>query len=72
MCCALQGGGSANKTSLYQMTKALLNPASLAKFVENTIKGLGTAACPPYHLAFVIGGMSADYNLKIVKLASAR
>lgn len=60
-----QGGGSANKTSLFQQTKALLNPAALTKFVEEKIKGLGTAACPPYHLAFVIGGTSAEYNLKV-------
>lgn len=53
-------------------TKALLNPASLTKFLEEKIKSLGTAACPPYHLAIVIGGMSAEYNLKMVKLASAR
>lgn len=67
-----KGGGSANKTMLYQQTKALLNPASLTKFLEEKIKSLGTAACPPYHLAIVIGGMSAEYNLKMVKLASAR
>lgn len=67
-----KGGGSANKTMLYQQTKALLNPASLTKFLEEKIKSLGTAACPPYHLAVVIGGMSAEYNLKMVKLASAR
>ena len=61
----MQGGGSANKTSLFQQTKALLNPASLTKFIEEKIKGLGTAACPPYHLAFVIGGTSAEHNLKV-------
>ncbi|MFA5119815.1 fumarate hydratase [Zavarzinia sp.] len=67
-----KGGGSANKTYLYQETKALLNPASLLKFVEAKIKTLGTAACPPYHLAIVIGGTSAELNLKTVKLASCR
>ncbi|KAL6764804.1 fumarate hydratase [Haematococcus lacustris] len=67
-----KGGGSANKTSLYQQTKALLNPASLAKFLEEKVKALGTAACPPYHLAVVIGGLSAELNLKTVKLASCK
>ncbi|XP_064611031.1 fumarate hydratase class I, aerobic-like [Liolophura sinensis] len=67
-----KGGGSANKTFLYQQTKALLNPEKLLKFVDEKIKTLGTAACPPYHLAFVVGGTSAEYNLKTVKLASAR
>ena len=66
-----KGGGSANKTFLYQQTKALLNEESLAKFVEAKIKDIGTAACPPYHLALVIGGTSAEGNLKAVKLASA-
>ncbi len=65
-----KGGGSANKSYLYQETKALLNPASLLKFVAEKIKSLGTAACPPYHLAIVIGGTSAELNLKTVKLAS--
>ncbi len=65
-----KGGGSANKTYLYQETKALLNPESLEKFLVEKIKGLGTAACPPYHIAFVIGGTSAETNLKAVKLAS--
>ena len=65
-----KGGGSANKTSLYQETKALLNPASLKKFLTEKMKTLGTAACPPYHLAFVVGGTSAEANLKTVKLAS--
>ena len=65
-----KGGGSANKTSLYQETKALLNPTSLEKFLTEKMKTLGTAACPPYHLAFVIGGTSAEANLKTVKLAS--
>ena len=65
-----KGGGSANKTSLYQETKALLNPVSLEKFLTEKMKTLGTAACPPYHLAFVVGGTSAEANLKTVKLAS--
>jgi fumarate hydratase class I len=65
-----KGGGSANKTYLFQETKALLNPASLMKFVEEKIRSLGTAACPPYHLAIVIGGTSAELTLKTVKLAS--
>jgi len=67
-----KGGGSANKTFLYQETKALLNPESLMTFVGEKIKSLGTSACPPYHLAIVIGGTSAEMNLKTVKLASAR
>jgi fumarate hydratase, class I len=66
-----KGGGSANKTYLYQETKALLNPASLEKFLVEKMKTLGTAACPPYHLAFVVGGTSAETCLKTVKLASA-
>jgi len=66
-----KGGGSANKTYLYQQTKALLNEKSMVEFVTAKIKDLGTAACPPYHLAFVIGGTSAEANLKAVKLASA-
>ncbi|MCB1158235.1 MAG: fumarate hydratase [Leptospiraceae bacterium] len=65
-----KGGGSANKTYLYQETKALLNPASLEKFIIDKMKSLGTAACPPYHIAVVIGGTSAETNLKTVKLAS--
>src|SRR6266702_4633592 len=65
-----KGGGSANKTFLYQQTKAVLNPKALAKFVDEKMKTLGTAACPPYHLALVIGGTSAEMNLKTVKLAS--
>lgn len=65
-----KGGGSANKTFLYQKTKALLNEKSLAAFVKEKIRDLGTAACPPYHLAIVIGGTSAETNLKSVKLAS--
>jgi len=67
-----KGGGSANKTFLYQETKALLNPKSLLKFVDEKIRTLGTAACPPYHLAIVIGGTSAEMTLKTVKLASTR
>jgi len=66
-----KGGGSANKTFLYQQTKALLNPASLLKFLDAQIRTLGTSACPPYHLAIVIGGLSAEMCLKTVKLASA-
>ncbi len=66
-----KGGGSANKSYLYQETKALLNPASLEKFLVDKMKTLGTAACPPYHLAFVVGGTSAEACLKTVKLASA-
>ena len=65
-----KGGGSANKTSLYQETKALLNPASLEKFLTEKMKTLGTAGCPPYHLVFVIGGTSAEACLKTVKLAT--
>ncbi len=67
-----KGGGSANKTFLYQETKALLNPESLMRFVDEKIRTLGTAACPPYHLAIVIGGTSAELTLKTVKLASCR
>jgi fumarate hydratase class I len=67
-----KGGGSANKTFLFQETKALLNHESLEKFMIEKMKSLGTAACPPYHLVFVIGGTSAEANLKTVKLASAK
>lgn len=67
-----KGGGSANKTFLYQQTKALLNKKKLMSFLEENIKTIGTSACPPYHLAIVIGGLSAEMNLKTVKLASAR
>ena len=67
-----KGGGSANKSFLYQQTKALLNPDSLMAFLDEKIRTLGTAACPPYHLAVVIGGTSAEANLKTVKLASTR
>ncbi len=67
-----KGGGSANKSFLFQQTKAVLNPKALVKFLDEKIKTLGTAACPPYHLAIVIGGTSAEMNLKTVKLASCR
>ena len=67
-----KGGGSANKTYLYQETKALLNPGTLKKFLVEKMKTLGTAACPPYHIAFCIGGTSAESCLKTVKLASAK
>jgi len=67
-----KGGGSANKTYLYQETKALLNPKNLEAFLIEKMKSLGTAACPPYHLAFVIGGTSAETCLKTVKLASTK
>ncbi|MGA9234219.1 MAG: fumarate hydratase, partial [Desulfobacterales bacterium] len=66
-----KGGGSANKTYLYQETKATLTPEKLVDFLRAKMKSLGTAACPPYHLAFVVGGTSAEANLKTVKLASA-
>lgn len=67
-----KGGGSANKTALFQETKALLNPSGLEKYLVEKLKTLGTAACPPYHVAFVIGGTSAESCLKTVKLASAK
>jgi fumarate hydratase class I len=67
-----KGGGSANKTFLYQETKALLNPARLKEFCIEKMRSLGTAACPPYHIAFVIGGTSAEACLKTVKLASTK
>lgn len=67
-----KGGGSANKTFLYQETKALLNPQRLKEFCLEKMRSIGTSACPPYHLAFVIGGTSAELNLKTVKLATAR
>lgn len=70
--CIAKGGGSANKSYLYQETKALLNPVSLEKFMIEKMKSLGTAACPPYHIAFVIGGTSADACMKTVKLASTK
>ena len=68
--CVTKGGGSANKTYLYQETKAILNPKTLVPFLVDKMKSLGTAACPPYHIAFVIGGTSAEKNLLTVKLAS--
>ncbi len=68
--CVTKGGGSANKTYLYQETKAVLNPKTLVPFLVEKMKTLGTAACPPYHIAFVIGGTSAEKNLLTVKLAS--
>lgn len=67
-----KGGGSANKSYLYQKTKALLNPKSMEEFIKDTFKTIGTAACPPYHLSYVIGGTSAEQNLKTVKLASCK
>ena len=66
-----KGGGSANKSYLYQETKAILNPAAMLRFLEEKIRSLGTAACPPYHLAIVIGGSSAEFALKTAKYASA-
>ncbi len=70
--CVAKGGGSANKSYLYQETKATLTPANLKKFLVDKMRSLGTAACPPYHIAFVVGGTSAESTLKVVKLASAR
>ncbi|MBL8954203.1 MAG: fumarate hydratase [Myxococcaceae bacterium] len=67
-----KGGGSANKSYLFQETKALLNEASLMKWLDEKLRSLGTAACPPYHLALVVGGTSAEFALKTAKLASAR
>ncbi|MEO5349173.1 MAG: fumarate hydratase [Magnetococcus sp. YQC-3] len=67
-----KGGGSANKTFLFQQTKALLTPHNLAAFIREKLPTLGTSACPPYHLAIVVGGLSPEQNLKMVKLASAR
>jgi fumarate hydratase, class I len=67
-----KGGGSANKTFLFQQTRAVLNPEALMKFLDEKIRSLGTAACPPYHLAVVVGGTSAEVTLKTVKLASCR
>ncbi|TCL03295.1 MULTISPECIES: class I fumarate hydratase FumA [Sodalis] len=69
--CIAKGGGSANKTYLYQETKALLSPGKLKTYLVEKMRTLGTAACPPYHIAFVIGGTSAESTLKTVKLASA-
>jgi fumarate hydratase class I len=68
----LKGGGSANKTFLFQQTRAVLNKPKLLAFIEEKVKTLGTSACPPYHLAVVIGGTSAEVTLKTVKLASTR
>ncbi|KAB7746293.1 fumarate hydratase [Nostocoides sp. F2B08] len=67
-----KGGGSANKSFLFQETKAILNPESMLRFLDEKLRGLGTAACPPYHLAIVIGGTSAEFALKTAKYASAR
>ena len=70
--CVAKGGGSANKTFLYQETKALLTPGKLEAYLIDKMKSLGTAACPPYHIAFEIGGTLAESNLKVVKLASTK
>ncbi len=70
--CIAKGGGSANKTYLYQETKALITPAKLKNYLVEKMRTLGTAACPPYHIAFVIGGTSAEATLKTVKLASTK
>ena len=67
-----KGGGSANKSYLFQETKALLNPQSLARFLDEKVRALGTAACPPYHLAVVVGGTSAEFAVETAKLASTR
>ena len=67
-----KGGGSANKTFLYQQTKAVLNTGGLEQFLYDNIKTIGTSACPPYHLAIVIGGLTAELTLKTVKLASTK
>ena len=67
-----KGGGSANKSYLFQETRAVLNPARMASFLEEKIRAIGTSACPPYHLAIVVGGTSAEYALKTAKYASAR
>src|SRR5205823_1396716 len=67
-----KGGGSANKSYLFQETKAVLNPTSLMRFLDDKLRMLGTAACPPYHLAVVIGGTSAEYTLKVAKYATTR
>ena len=67
-----KGGGSANKSYLFQETKALLNPESLARFLDEKLRALGTAACPPYHLAVVVGGTSAEFAVETAKLASTR
>ena len=70
--CVVKGGGSANKSYLYQKTKAILNPAALVPFLVEQIKDLGTAACPPYHIAVVVGGTSAEKTMLTVKLASTK
>lgn len=70
--CIAKGGGSANKTFLYQKSRAILHPTKLREFLGNALRSLGTAACPPYHLAVVVGGLSAEQNLETVKLASTR
>lgn len=70
--CVNKGGGSANKAALYQETKSLLQPEKLTAFLIEKMKSLGTAACPPYHIAFVVGGLSADQTLKVAKLASTK
>ena len=67
-----KGGGSANKSFLYQETKSVLNPTSFLKWLEEKLRSIGTAACPPYHLAIVIGGLSAEHNVKTAKLASTK
>ncbi|HEX8005151.1 MAG TPA: FumA C-terminus/TtdB family hydratase beta subunit, partial [Trebonia sp.] len=67
-----KGGGSANKSYLFQETKAVLNPSRMASFLEEKIRAIGTSACPPYHLAIVVGGTSAEFALKTAKYASAR
>ncbi len=66
-----KGGGSANKSFLFQETKAVLNPKRMLEFLDEKIRSLGTAACPPYHLAVVIGGTTAEFALKTAKYASA-
>ena len=67
-----KGGGSANKSFLYQETKVIPNPASFMTWLEDKLRSLGTAACPPYHLAIVIGGTSAEFTAKTAKLASTK
>src|SRR5690349_10172139 len=67
-----KGGGSANKSFLFQETKAVLNPTSMLRFLDEKLRSLGTAACPPYHLAIVVGGTSAEFALKTAKYASAK
>ena len=67
-----KGGGSANKSFLYQETKAVLNPERMLAFLDEKLRALGTSACPPYHLAIVVGGTSAEFALKTAKYASAK